>query len=139
MVFCLSHLVYSTVAFATLIGPAWAADTRWICAADKSVGFTLEAGNWKPTQFNVAEKKYVLSKPEGASFYSFNAMGQPATGLCDPGPNDDGFFHCADLFDSTVFSSKTLRYTRYRYVGYVAGDDVARVDPMIEIGTCAPF
>ena len=129
---------------------------QYLCIAKQSTGFSFNenSGQWEPTNFNVDEKKYVISKIGKDETYSIvkkaykvvrSGKDRPSF-LCEVEFNKHGFIQCESLSGSFRFSNKNGRYLITYTFGYynVVPEINKRTDkdsrnPFLEIGTCSPF
>ncbi len=112
----------------------------YLCIASKAMGFRFDSKtkNWKNSNFNVEDSKYIFEKINNSWYWrKFNVKVK-------------GAFPCKEaILDSVMcispdfpiftfkFNLKTMRYVYSSIDGYDFGDTYDGT-PYIEIGTCAP-
>jgi hypothetical protein len=112
----------------------------YLCIPDFITGFSVEKGQWKPTQFSVNGKKYMLHTKKGNWYW--NEFGQdpdPHIDSCT-GPTKIGFQECKNGEVEVVFNNQTLRFQVVHPYGYVVADlklDKNPITPYYEIGRCS--
>ena len=138
-------LMAGAVAF-LVSGSAFAADS-YICVPDAATGFVQDQASqkWRPTQFDVSGKKYLLKRTgKGAVWSKFGSTDAPDK--CTD--FDAGGFTTCSFLETVQFNEKSLRYQLIYPVGYMSGalagpmnDLIAALheSPYLEIGSCSAF
>lgn len=118
------------------------AKKSYLCLPDYATGFSLEkSGEWKPSEFNVKDKKYLLRFKSGIWYWTeFGQEPNPHIDSCSV-PNKLGFLECKNREDEVMFNNRTLRFQVVRPYGYVVADfkldKEMPTTPYYEIGRCS--
>lgn len=136
-------LVYYVMAQLLISASAKAgAEERYICLAEKAVGFAYESttAKWKETEFNV-DHKYVISQVQRAKMeWRVNVIsGVKFSTVCSRGFYNN-FLNCEDpLLQSSFFrfNRELMRYISVNISGYHNDISLFRETPYMEIGTCS--
>jgi hypothetical protein len=113
----------------------------YLCIPDYATGFSVEkSGEWRPTQFSVNGKKYMLHTKNGNWYWNkFGEEPDPHIDSCTS-PTKLGFQECKNGEEEIVFNNKTLRFQVVHPYGYVVADikmDKHPITPYYEIGKCS--
>jgi len=128
---------------------------QYLCVAKQSTGFSFneKSGQWEPKNFNVDDKKYVISKIGKDETYSIVKKKYKVVRigknrpdfLCDVDFNKPGFLYCSSLTGSFRFNNINGRYLiTYTFGYYNVVPEVNKMtdkdsrDPSLELGTCSP-
>ncbi|WP_340261675.1 hypothetical protein [Roseobacter sp. HKCCA0882] len=130
----MKHLLTAALIATALASPVKA--ERYLCAADRGVGFVLDEGTrqWVPNVFDT-DRKYLISITDG--FGRAQVFGNDWSLICQSTTDlsDSEDIICGDLTSQINLSTETLRFTRSYNFGFIHGDDIQRY-PSLSIGTC---
>lgn len=131
--------VFLSIALVALLTQSALAESSYICTPDEAVGFTYDRAShkWIDTRFNVAGKKYVVSRGFRGWEWHESDSSMPIAVSCEV--NSAGFISCGGHEDVQL-NTKSLRYQIIDPVGYTANPSSRFPEgwrtPRIEIGTC---
>ena len=129
-------------------------DSTYRCIPDAATGFYFDEStkSWKPTNFNVEEKKYVLKEEKASDEASAWILTELAeTGersvlvSCIDTQPDATLVICDGGVNDFRFNKQSLRYMLFYPIGYVQPEEYIALSeegsdtPHIEIGKCAPI
>lgn len=118
----------------------------YICAADQATGFVNENGEWRSTEFDIDDSRFLIrrSKPDdihsGHPWVWGRTSDSDMVGWCEDEPNNTGFLFCEGVDGNLKLNIQSLLFERYDHAGYVtaSGNPInwGRGGPSIEIGKC---
>ena len=106
----------------------------YLCVADASTGFRYENNRWNIENFNVSQKKYTLSVPEGKTDYEWKEFGVGGSRACEFFTN---LIRCSpypSIAIEVLMFPNILEY-RMAFIGFPGKETT----PFIEIGRCSPL
>lgn len=119
--------------------------TAYLCIPTDATGFKFKGGKWQPTNFSVADVKWVL-KSHNSDWYwnEFGMDTQSEHTRCNSSGDSPelGFLKCNSYGKESIFNNKTLRYQLVNPSGYVVSNteiDTKGYSPHMEIGSCTPL
>src|SRR6266545_7850135 len=84
--------------------------TGYICVPDQSVGYKVDkSGKWRPAQFNVEGKKYLLRYRDGKWWWTDFGDEPKRQNSCGSF-NPQGFLDCHNFEDDVRFNRISLRF-----------------------------
>lgn len=128
--------------------------SSYLCIADMGTGFINDSGKWQSTAFNVADRKYILRRPNEDDIKAFNDVdnatpwvweefggGGLGRAPCAAPNSREISISCRNHGMVILIDTDSLRYQLYWPYGYVRlkKNDVAGEAPRIEIGRCSPL
>lgn len=126
--------------------PTYAKAESWLCITDRATGFYYDerSRQWKQTNFNVEESKYVLRRsPRSETAWELQKFGEESMvpyAFCKDGFNDVGILRCNGFSAGVVlFNRNNGRFSNFSGGSYHSFDPNSDLELFRKEGSDSPF